>query len=98
MHRVCQGPPATPRLSPDASHRAPQLGLLGVTVLHSSGDRGVAGRNNLCLNPDGTVSTAAKIFSPSFPGVCPFITSVGATQVNPGAKVGLTPCCLLMQC
>lgn len=64
-----------------------KLGLLGVTVLHSSGDRGVAGRNNLCLNPDGTVSTAAKIFSPSFPGVCPFITSVGATQVNPGAKV-----------
>ncbi|GJF00417.1 subtilisin-like protein [Phanerochaete sordida] len=64
-----------------------KLGLLGVTVLHSSGDRGVAGRNNLCLNPDGTVSTSAKIFSPSFPGVCPFITSVGATQINTGAKV-----------
>ncbi|EKM51045.1 uncharacterized protein PHACADRAFT_151536 [Phanerochaete carnosa HHB-10118-sp] len=64
-----------------------KLGLLGVTVLHSSGDKGVAGRNNLCLNPDGTVSTSAKIFSPSFPGTCPFITSVGATQINPGAKV-----------
>jgi tripeptidyl-peptidase-1 len=30
-----------------------KLGLLGVTVLYSSGDNGVAGNNNLCLNPNG---------------------------------------------
>ena len=26
-------------------------------------------------------------FNPTFPGGCPFITSVGATQVNPGKTV-----------
>ncbi|THG96319.1 hypothetical protein EW026_g5491 [Hermanssonia centrifuga] len=64
-----------------------KLGLMGVTVLYSSGDTGVAGRGNLCLFPNGTQSTSGKIFSPKFPSTCPFITSVGATQVSPGAKV-----------
>ncbi|KIJ52628.1 hypothetical protein M422DRAFT_43457 [Sphaerobolus stellatus SS14] len=64
-----------------------KLGLLGTTILYSSGDRGVAGRNNICIFPNGTRSTQAPGFLPSFPGTCPFITSVGATQVNPGAKV-----------
>ncbi|KAF8583812.1 subtilisin-like protein [Ramaria rubella] len=64
-----------------------KLGLLGTTVLYSSGDRGVAGRNNICAFPNGTRSVNAPGFLPSFPGTCPFITSVGATQVNPGAKV-----------
>jgi tripeptidyl-peptidase-1 len=27
------------------------------------------------------------MFNPSFPGTCPYITSVGATQVKPGASV-----------
>ena len=26
---------------------------MGVTILYSSGDRGVAGNGNLCLNPNG---------------------------------------------
>ncbi|KAJ7623071.1 peptidase S8/S53 domain-containing protein [Mycena polygramma] len=30
-----------------------KLGLMGVTVLFSSGDYGVAGNGNICLNPDG---------------------------------------------
>jgi tripeptidyl-peptidase-1 len=30
-----------------------KLGLMGVTVLYSSGDDGVAGNGNYCLNPDG---------------------------------------------
>ncbi|KAH8079080.1 subtilisin-like protein [Cristinia sonorae] len=64
-----------------------KLGLMGVTVLYSSGDNGVAGNGGLCLNPDGTQTRSGKIFNPSFPGGCPFVTSVGATQVNPGAKV-----------
>ncbi|TBU55600.1 subtilisin-like protein [Dichomitus squalens] len=64
-----------------------KLGLLGTTVLYSSGDYGVAGYNNTCLLPDGTVSHEGKTFTPSFPGTCPYVTSVGATQVNPGAKV-----------
>ncbi|KAJ7885104.1 subtilisin-like protein [Mycena olivaceomarginata] len=64
-----------------------KLGLLGVTVLYSSGDHGVAGNGAACLNPDGSQTTSGKIFNPSFPSTCPFITSVGATQVNPNATV-----------
>ncbi|KAJ7033198.1 subtilisin-like protein [Mycena alexandri] len=64
-----------------------KLGLLGVTVIYSSGDNGVSGNGGLCLNPDGTQTTDGKIFNPSFPSTCPFVTSIGATQVNPGAKV-----------
>ena len=60
---------------------------MGVTVLYSSGDFGVAGNSNLCLNPDGSQTLNGKLFNPSFPGGCPFITSVGATQVLPGKKV-----------
>ncbi|PCH35494.1 subtilisin-like protein [Wolfiporia cocos MD-104 SS10] len=58
-----------------------KLGLMGITVLYSSGDFGVAGNQNVCL---GTNSTG---FNPSFPGTCPYVTSVGATQVNPNSTV-----------
>ncbi|KAJ7258164.1 subtilisin-like protein [Mycena rebaudengoi] len=64
-----------------------KLGLMGVTIVYSSGDNGVAGNRALCLNPTGEQTTTGKIFNPSFPSTCPFITSIGATQVNPGAKV-----------
>jgi subtilase family serine protease len=30
-----------------------KLGMMGVTVLYSSGDDGVAGNGNYCLNPNG---------------------------------------------
>jgi subtilase family serine protease len=81
---------------------------MGVTIVYSSGDNGVAGMScciyflygrllkpilrftgnrALCLNPTGEQTTTGKIFNPSFPSTCPFITSIGATQVNPGAKV-----------
>jgi len=64
-----------------------KLGLMGVTVIYSSGDFGVAGHGDLCLNPDGTQTANGKLFNPTFPGTCPYITSVGATQVNPGNSV-----------
>lgn len=64
-----------------------KLGLMGVTVLYSSGDYGVAGNGGYCLTPNGTYSLNGTIFNPSFPGTCPYITSVGATQVNPGSTV-----------
>ena len=57
-----------------------KLGLMGVTVLFASGDNGVAGLQNICLNSDGSQSADGKLFSPSFPGTCPYVTSVGATQ------------------
>ncbi|KAF8217807.1 peptidase S8/S53 domain-containing protein [Mycena galopus ATCC 62051] len=64
-----------------------KLGLQGVTIVYSSGDNGVAGNSALCLNPDGTQTADGKIFNPSFPSTCPFVTAVGATQINPGASV-----------
>lgn len=60
---------------------------MGVTVLYSSGDFGVAANGGLCLDSEGFLDFDGDIFAPSFPGGCPYITSVGATQVNPGAKV-----------
>ncbi|KAI0833697.1 subtilisin-like protein [Trametes gibbosa] len=64
-----------------------KLGLMGVTVLYSSGDYGVAANGGICLDSEGFPDFEGTTFAPSFPGGCPYITSVGATQVNPGAKV-----------
>jgi tripeptidyl-peptidase-1 len=67
-----------------------KLGLQGVTVLFASGDDGVAGNDGYCIDPqtgEYTNSTAGIKFNPSFPGTCPFITSVGATQINPNSTV-----------
>ncbi|OBZ66378.1 Aorsin [Grifola frondosa] len=64
-----------------------KLGLMGTTILYSSGDSGVAGNGDACLDPDGTVDYNGVIFNPTFPAGCPYITSVGGTQVDPGASV-----------
>ncbi|KAE9408682.1 subtilisin-like protein [Gymnopus androsaceus JB14] len=64
-----------------------KLGLMGVTMLYSSGDYGVAGAGGVCLNADGTQTTNGTLFNPTFPGTCPYITSVGATQINPGSTI-----------
>ncbi|KAI0093139.1 subtilisin-like protein [Irpex rosettiformis] len=58
-----------------------KLGLMGVSVLYSSGDAGVGGARGLCLLPNGTQSPTGNVFNPKFPSTCPFVTSVGATQV-----------------
>ena len=65
-----------------------KLGMQGVTILYSSGDYGVAGNGGECLNADGSLNSGTSgRFNPSFPGTCPFVTSVGATQIKPGASV-----------
>lgn len=59
-----------------------KLGLQGVTVVMSSGDSGVgsyagdAGLANGCAGPDGTV------FYPSSDASCPYVLSVGSTQLD----------------
>ncbi|EAW10825.1 S53 family peptidase [Aspergillus clavatus NRRL 1] len=50
------------------------MGLRGITVLESSGDTGIG---SACMSNDGTNTPQ---FTPTFPGTCPFITSVGGTQ------------------
>lgn len=65
-----------------------KLGLQGVTILYSSGDDGVAGNGGACIAPDGTENNGTSgAFNPSFPAGCPFVTSVGATQVKVKASV-----------
>lgn len=75
-------------------HEYMKLGMMGVTVLYSSGDYGVAGNGGECIAPGSiagpnatyTNGTSGK-FNPSFPGTCPYITSVGATQVKYNTSV-----------
>lgn len=74
-----------------------KLALQGVTVVYSSGDFGVAGNGGACLddnnnNTDSDSSSSSddqqQVFNPSFPSGCPWVTSVGATQVRNGSTVG----------
>lgn len=66
-----------------------KLGLQGVSVLYSSGDFGVAGNGGQCI--DSTTGAynngSSGMFNPSFPGTCPYVTSVGATQILNGSTV-----------
>ncbi|EMD39042.1 hypothetical protein CERSUDRAFT_112730 [Gelatoporia subvermispora B] len=64
-----------------------KLGLMGVTIMYASGDDGVAGFGGVCLEPNGTQALGASIFNPTFPGGCPYVTSVGATQIAHGNPV-----------
>jgi tripeptidyl-peptidase-1 len=63
-----------------------KLGLQGTTVLVSSGDYGVGigPGANACLNGTGQTNT---IYNPGNPVACPYLTAVGATQLNPGTTV-----------
>lgn len=66
-----------------------KLALQGVTVLYSSGDFGVAGNSGQCISADGKSLNDGDDgqFNPSFPGGCPWVTSVGATQIRNGSSV-----------
>ena len=55
-----------------------KLGLQGVSVLFSTADFGVAGNNpNVCKG---------NRFQPDFPATCPYVTAVGATQLDTNQK------------
>lgn len=68
-----------------------KLGMMGISVLYSSGDYGVAGNGGQCIDGPGINATynngTSGRFNPSFPGTCPYVTSVGATQVKPNASI-----------
>ncbi|KAH9213779.1 peptidase S8/S53 domain-containing protein [Leptodontidium sp. 2 PMI_412] len=59
-----------------------KLGLQGMSILFASADYGVAGWLG-CLDP----ATTGTLFSPAFPASCPYVTSVGATQIPVNASV-----------
>jgi tripeptidyl-peptidase-1 len=52
-----------------------KLGLQGVSVLFSTADFGVAGNSDTCKDDR---------FQPNWPTTCPYVTAVGATQVDQG--------------
>jgi tripeptidyl-peptidase-1 len=60
-----------------ASYRAREcaeymkLGLMGVTVLFSSGDTGVAGLRSQCVKPDGSYTPVAADYGRFNPSMCP---------------------------
>lgn len=64
-----------------------KLGLAGVTILYSSGDYGVAGNLGTCIDPKTKLFNSNGTFNPSFPGTCPYVTTVGATQIRRDASV-----------
>ncbi|CAG8975991.1 hypothetical protein HYALB_00011546 [Hymenoscyphus albidus] len=65
-----------------------KLGLQGVTILYSSGDSGVAGNGGMCIGKNGAYNNGSEgAFNPIFPGGCPWVTSIGATQVLNGSTV-----------
>lgn len=62
-----------------------KLGLQGTSVVFASGDGGVAGRNGEhCNGLDGS------IFNPTTPASCPYVTSVGSTQLT-GSDIARSP-------
>ncbi|KAI9435149.1 subtilisin-like protein [Lactarius indigo] len=80
---------ATHRYATRQCNEYGKLGLLGTTILYGSGDYGVAGRGGICKNSSGLDSNDlhAVRFNPVFPASCPFVVSVGATQINSGATI-----------
>lgn len=66
-----------------------KLGLQGHTFLASSSDYGVASfagdiTASGCLSGSGQNQT---IYNPDYPSNCPYVTSVGATQLQPGQTI-----------
>ncbi|KAJ7659862.1 subtilisin-like protein [Mycena rosella] len=64
-----------------------KLGLMGTSIFYSSGDNGVAGNGGVCLNATLQPDDSGTVFNPSFPSTCPWVTSVGATQILEGNTV-----------
>ena len=79
-----------------------KLGLQGTSFFFSSGDFGVAGNYGQCISTSNVTSEfnntntnttvvlndgSSGKFNPAFPSTCPYVTSVGATQIRPGGSV-----------
>lgn len=77
-----------------------QLGARGVSLLFSSGDGGVSGgmlfiyisfgslgQTGSCVSNDGS---NRKMFMPTFPAACPYVTSVGGTTSFPETAVSFS--------
>ncbi|KAF2435263.1 subtilisin-like protein [Tothia fuscella] len=81
----------TPAYARRQCHEYLKLGLQGITVVFASGDSGTAGNRGQCLDPTtgqpSNNTNVRGIYNPSFPSTCPWVTSVGGTQLPPNASV-----------
>ncbi|KAL2147945.1 hypothetical protein VTI28DRAFT_3423 [Corynascus sepedonium] len=62
-----------------------KLGLMGVTVVVSSGDTGTKTSPipGTCIDPaSGSPNATSNRFSPQWPAACPWVTTVGGTQLT----------------
>ena len=67
-----------------------KLGLQGVTVVVSSGDCGPAGVGCACIDPTTggvTAGPESGLFNPVAPASCPYVLTVGGTQLRANATV-----------
>ncbi|KAI1321095.1 subtilisin-like protein [Xylariaceae sp. FL0255] len=71
----------TPAYAKRQCHEFLKLGLMGTTLVFSSGDNGTLSRSGVYGCLDGGAQ------NPSFVSTCPYVTSVGATQIEPEANV-----------
>lgn len=63
-----------------------KLGLQGVSIMVASGDTGVGGYP-MTTSTYGCLGENDKVFSPTQPNSCPWLTNVGATKVYGGKTV-----------
>lgn len=62
-----------------------KLGLMGVTVVVASADYGTASglMPGFCIDPQtGAPNSTEGYFNPSWPSACPWVTTVGGTQLS----------------
>ncbi|KAF9467748.1 subtilisin-like protein [Collybia nuda] len=65
-----------------------KLGLMGTTVIYSSGNTGTTGpQSGLCLDDNGSMTYNGTKFLSGWPAACPWITAVGGTQVKANTTV-----------
>ncbi|OAV93971.1 hypothetical protein PTTG_09135, partial [Puccinia triticina 1-1 BBBD Race 1] len=61
-----------------------KMALMGITVLASSGDDGVAGHEGKCIGSSQKLENGGHRFAPDFPATCPYVTAVGGSMIPPG--------------
>ena len=69
-----------------------KLGMQGTTLAFSSGDHSVADSEGQCCTRAQCAGSTYNSgddgsFNPAFPSTCPYVTSIGATQIVPGASM-----------
>ncbi|KAE9402298.1 hypothetical protein BT96DRAFT_918310 [Gymnopus androsaceus JB14] len=85
------GPPdcgtAKPAAVISTSYGYNEADLTPAYVMRQCNEYAKLGNEDLCLNEDGSQTTNGTRFDPTFPGVCPYVTSVGSTEIAPGNTV-----------